>query len=133
MPSMESDQPSEQPEIKSGILREPDPLEAQSRKALVSEWCGKVNRAKRHWSDAHRRMREDMDFFMGKQWPFPKENEDRYVANIVQRHVQQRVASLYAKNPKAVAKRRKTMDFSIWDGSAGSAPPGNTLRAGRRP
>lgn len=120
MTPMESDQPAGPQDQKSTILRNPDPNEAQSRKSLVSEWCGKVNRAKRHWGEAHKRMREDMDFFMGKQWPFPKENEDRYVANIVQRHVQQRVASLYAKNPKAVAKRRKTMDFAIWDGSAGS-------------
>jgi hypothetical protein len=117
---MESDMQPGPDEGQSTIRRNPDPNEPQSRKSLVSEWCSKVNRAKKHWNEAHKRMREDMDFFMGKQWPFPKENEDRYVANIVQRHVQQRVASLYAKNPKAVAKRRKTMDFMIWDGSAGS-------------
>ena len=43
--------------------------------------------------------------FDDKAW-----SEDQYVANILQRHVQQRIA-LYAKNPKAVAKRRQRMNI----------------------
>jgi hypothetical protein len=111
-------EPFEQEKPKSGIIREPDQNAPQSRKAFVREWQDKVLRAKRHWGDSHTRMREDMDFFMGKQWPHG--NGDKYVANLVQRHVQQRVASLYAKNPKAVAKRRETIDFILWDENPGT-------------
>jgi hypothetical protein len=121
-------EPFEQEPAKSGIIREPDPAAPQSRKAFVREWQDKVLRAKRHWETAHTNMKEDMDFFMGNQWPHG--NGDKYVANLVQRHVQQRVASLYAKNPKAVAKRRQTIDFVLWDedpGSLQAAQTGNEI------
>lgn len=98
-----------------GIVREPDPAETAARKALVKEWENKVIRAKKHWERAFKNMKEDTDFYMGKQWPYATERDDRYVANLVQRHVQTRVASLYAKNPKAVAKRRRKLDFQIWN------------------
>jgi len=99
----------------NGIIRdaqEPDP----SRAALVKEWQDKVMRGKKHWRPAFDRMKEDMDFFMGRQWPDMQEKDDRYVANLIQRHVSQRVSALYAKNPKFVAKRRHTLDFTLWDG-----------------
>mgnify|MGYP006394592827 FL=1 len=38
-----------------------------------------------------------------------------YVANITGRHIQQLVSALYAKNPKAIARRRERLDFAIWD------------------
>ena len=100
---------------KSPMIRdakEPDP----SRAALVKEWQDKVQRTKKHWRPSFDRMKEDMDFFMGKQWPDAWEKDDRYVANLIQRHVSQRVSALYAKNPKFVAKRRRTLDFAMWDG-----------------
>lgn len=102
----------------AGIKRKPDENLRASRRALVREWTDKVIRAKKHWELAHRRMKEDSDFYMGKQWPFHRGDDDRYVANLAQRHVQTRVAALYAKNPKAVAKRRRGMDFRIWEGNA---------------
>ncbi len=127
MPPMESEPPElnepveidNEPENESGsgIVREVSADLRQSRRSLVREWADKILRAKTHWSEAHKKMRDDMDFFMGKQWPHG--NGDKYVANLVQRHVQQRVASLYAKNPKAVAKRRDTIDFVLWDGNPG--------------
>jgi hypothetical protein len=92
--------------LPSGIIREISAEQTVARRALVREWQDRVIRAKKHWEAPHKRMREDMDFLMGKQWHWHSENDDRYVANLVQRHVQQRVASLYAKNPKAIAKRR---------------------------
>lgn len=107
-------EPFEQEKPKSGIIRKPDPEQPRSSKALVNEWQDRIIRAKKHWDKAHKAMKQDMDFFMGKQWPYPTEHDERYVANIVQSHIKQKVASLYAKNPKAVAKRRKTMDFAIW-------------------
>src|SRR3546814_4004766 len=41
---------------------------------------------------------------------------ERYLANLVQLHINQTVAALYAKNPKAVARRKPRMEFRIWDG-----------------
>ena len=99
-----------------GIKREPDPAATAARKALVKEWENKIVKAKKHWERHMKSMKEDTDFYMGKQWPYHGERDDRYVANIVQRHVQTRVASLYAKNPKAVAKRRNKLDFRMWNG-----------------
>lgn len=98
---------------KSHIVRDAQ-RPAESRASLVKGWQDKVTRAKSHWKQSHARIREDIDFYMGKQWG--KELDDSYVANIVQRHVGQRVSALYAKNPKFVAKRRETIDFATWDG-----------------
>lgn len=99
-------------------LPEPDP----GRAALVTQLTANVKAAKGKWGPVYKRMRQDMNFAMGKQWPgapvTTSDNEDeRYVANIVQRHVQQRTAVLYAKNPKAVAKRKERIDYTVWDGT----------------
>jgi hypothetical protein len=123
---MENEEPIEskptetfgQEKPKSGVTRKPDPDQTRSSRALVGEWQDKLVRAKKHWERSHKTMKQDMDFFMGKQWPYPTEQDERYVANIVQSHIKQKVASLYSKNPKAVAKRRKTMDFAIWSEEA---------------
>ena len=117
-PLEQEQQEAEPQKASSGIIREISAEQTVARRALVREWQDRIIRAKKHWENPHKRMREDMDFLMGKQWPWHSESDDRYVANLVQRHVQQRVASLYAKNPKAIAKRRDTMDFTIWDGDA---------------
>src|SRR5690554_3843806 len=89
----------------------------EATKQLVGVWAGRVKRAKAHHADAFERMREDMRFARGLQWADQKDLKDsRYVANIVQRHLRQREAALYARNPKAVAYRRTTLDFPVWDG-----------------
>ena len=103
--------------ISGMILREtPDPKPA--RAALVKRWQEALKIAKEHWKADFKAMRDSMDFVRGNQWGNEGESKDKYVANLVQRHIQQRVASLYAKNPKAVCKRRKTLDFAVWDESA---------------
>ncbi len=96
---------------------------AQRRKALVSSMTKMVKSAKEHWKDVFKQMRDDQRFCAGSQWPgetksgyFNDAPDDRYVANITLRHVQQRVASLYAKNPKAIARRRKRLYSTVWDG-----------------
>ena len=99
---------------KSSMIREADKPEA-SRGALVKSFQDKIVRAKKHRKRSLDRMKEDVDFYMGKQWS-SSDTDDRYVANIVQSHVRQRVSALYAKNPKFVAKRRQTMDFQLWEG-----------------
>jgi hypothetical protein len=101
--------------VKSGMLREKPEIDA-SRSALVKKWQGKIQEAKAHWKDDFDRMKEDQGFVTGAQWE-GVEDDDKYTANIIQRHINQRVAALYAKNPKVIVRRRKTMDFKVWDGS----------------
>lgn len=87
-----------------------------SRKNLVSEMLARVSTAKGEHKKAFERMKADMDMvFHGydpKLW-----DDDKYSVNIAQRHVQQRTAALYAKNPRCVAKRRHRMMYQLWDGS----------------
>lgn len=87
------------------------------REALVKDILANVKRGKDTHAGTFKRMRRDMDLVRdgadrGK-WPASK-----YTANLVQRHVQQRVASLYAKNPRAVAKRKPMLAFTVWDEKA---------------
>ena len=92
----------------------PEPIER--RKRLVSTWVSKVKKAKRFWKPAFDRMREDQEFAFGKQWS--KDAQDRrYVANLTLRLVAQKTAFLYAKNPKAVAKKRQRLNATSWDES----------------
>lgn len=95
---------------------EPQPEEA--RKALVTAMADAVKQAKKHWGPAFDRMREDQDFAYGKQWS-KNNKERRYQANLVLRTIAQRVAVLYAKNPKAIARRREMILNTTWDGTHG--------------
>lgn len=90
----------------------PDPPDRRS--ALVKSWTSRVKQAKAHWKSAFDRMSEDEDFCFGKQWS-KNDNDRRYVANLTLRLVAQKTAFLYAKNPKAVARRRERLDATVWD------------------
>lgn len=92
---------------------EPDP----SRAALVEEWLGMIRDAENHWSKDFKRMRRNMKFANGQQWPGQGEDDQRFMVNLVQRVIKSTVASLYAKNPTVVAKAREKLDFTIWDGT----------------
>lgn len=97
----------------SGIKRD-NPTPPADTAAFITKWCGKIKGASKHWEKDFKRMREDMDFVrMGaeKDWT----DYDKYVANIVQQYVRQRVSRLYARNPKFTCKRIEKMDFTIWD------------------
>lgn len=92
--------------------KEPDAAEV----ALVTEWIKKVNEAKSHWDTDFKRMKKNMKFSRGLQWPDQKDIEhSQYVANLTLRQIQQGVAAVYAKNPTFVAKRKPKQDFLIWD------------------
>lgn len=68
---------------------------------------------KKHFERAFKRMRRDMFVAMhGREETW---SETKYTANICGRHVKQKTAALYAKNPKVTAKRRETLDFAVWD------------------
>jgi hypothetical protein len=91
------------------------PEVSDRRKALISAWTRRVKNAKAHWKKAYDRMLADEEFTFGKQWS--KDPDDtRYVANLTLRLVSQKTAFLYAKNPKAVARRRERINNTSWDG-----------------
>lgn len=99
----------------NGIERAaPEPTEA--RRALVGDILKEVKADEKHWEKAFKRMKADMAF-VRKQLPAETEDDPRAKVNIVQRHVNQRLASLYAKNPTFIAERRKRLDFAVWDGT----------------
>jgi hypothetical protein len=83
----------------------------------VKQWTKRIKAAKSHFEKDFKRMRQNMDFAAGIQ----REGQDtvgggpEYVCNFVNREVQQKVASLYARDPKAIARRRKRMMYSLWD------------------
>ncbi len=95
--------------------KEEKPEPEQRRKALVTHITANIKNAKKFHEKPFKQMKKDMDSalngFDDTAW-----SKEQYVANILQRHVQQRTAALYAKNPKAAAKRRNRMDYEIWDG-----------------
>jgi hypothetical protein len=94
---------------------QPEKQVSEADKSLVKQWLDNIENAKGHHRKAFKKMRDDIKFAKGQQWPEQSDGDERYVVNLVQRHIQQRVAALYAKNPKVVAKRKKRMEFSYWD------------------
>lgn len=83
--------------------------------ALVKKILSRIAEDKRHHAEAFKRMRRDMFVAMhGRESTWSEKN---YTANLAGRHVKQKTAALYAKNPKAVARRRETLDFAVWDES----------------
>lgn len=101
------------------------PQPEHSRAQLVKVWCDRIKADKKHFEKTFKRIRRNGDFVNGRQWQEddgraggrdPGVRDERYVANIALRHVQQRTASLYASNPKVVAQKRERMLATIWDG-----------------
>lgn len=105
----------EKPEAKPD--EENESAETMSRRALVKRWQERVRQAKARWEDDFERMRNNEDFVGGFQYKSqPKLEDDRYIANFTIRMINQKVATLYARNPEVVANRRKRLDFQLWDG-----------------
>lgn len=106
------DEPKEKPVKKS----EEDEA-TESEKKAVKAWIARIKDAERHWEPDFIRMRKNMEFVAGIQWDAQETIESkRYVANMTIRMVNQKVATLYARNPSVVATRRKRLDFQLWDG-----------------
>src|SRR6516225_368098 len=86
-----------------------------SETAFVKSWCERIRKARAKWEPDFKRMRDDMDFVAGYQWNSQRQlAEDRYIANFTIRSINQKVATLYARNPKVVAQRRQRLDFQLW-------------------
>jgi hypothetical protein len=95
---------------------------APERAAHVNRWNSRVQNARAFWKPVFDRMEEDRAFAAGRQWPGskPQSSQDdvsSYTANVTLRHIQQETASLYGKNPTVVARRRKKLNYTVWDGT----------------
>ncbi len=88
----------------------------EARKNLVNEWLEKIKKAAKHHKPAFDRMDKCMkiavDGTAEKTWV----DGDSYVVPIVNRHINQCVSQLYAKDPRLLASRRKKLMFQLWDG-----------------
>ena len=111
LPSAETPTQSEEPAT---------PTDA--RVALVTRLNAEIETANKKWMPVFKRMRKNMRFASGKQYQrslTANENveDERIKVEIVQRHVSQRTAALYARNPTVLAKRKPRLDFQLWDGT----------------
>lgn len=85
----------------------------QKQRNLVTKILKNIAKDRNHHAKAYERMRRDMAVARNghdKDW-----STDNYVANVTGRIVRQKTAALYAKNPKAVARRPERLDFKVWD------------------
>jgi hypothetical protein len=97
-------------------VSEDDKNASAARQKFVGDLLGRVDSAKSDHKNAFERMKRDMDMVF-KGFDPANWDDSKYVVNIAQRHVQQRTAALYAKNPRCVAKRRPRLMHQFWDGS----------------
>lgn len=90
----------------------------EDRCKLVQRIVKTIKSDKAHHEKSFKRMKRDMFVaFHGREETWSEKN---YKANIAGRHVKQKTAALYAKNPKATAKRAERLDFAVWDETAQS-------------
>lgn len=86
-----------------------------SRANLVKEWLNKAKANRKHWKPVFERMDKCQQLAAQgaeKTWV----EGENFVVPIINRHINQAVAQLYAKNPKAVSKRKRRMMYTLWDG-----------------
>lgn len=100
-------------ELLSGMAtdkpRSPDPAERE----LVEKLTTRIRDDRTHFDTPFKKMREDMD--LARTGAKNEPGDEDYVVNILGRHINQKTAALYAKNPKAIARRRERLDFQLWD------------------
>lgn len=103
----------------SGVQRDQPDIEP-GEKASVSKWQKKALASKKFFEKDFKRMREDMKIAKqggSDEWV----NGGNYTVPIINRYINQSVSGLYAKNPTAVAEKRKTLDYTLWDGKPDTA------------
>ena len=110
------------PPVEGKEIQRDRPTPDPSRAALVTKLCERIQSARRHWKPKFEQMRKNQRFVHGKQWPGQdgSNDENRYVVNLALSHINQRVAAIYAKNPRVVGKAKSRMWFSVWDGKTES-------------
>lgn len=100
-------------QIQRGVPNQPE-----ERVAFIKNWHKLIKDAKEtFFKRQFKGMLDDQQFVRGYQWGNTSSviKDDRYICNLVHRHIQKRTAALYAKNPRAIAKRKKRLDYAIWD------------------
>jgi len=91
-----------------------------AEEAQVKLWLKRIRNAEIKWEPDFAMMRRCMEFVRGLQWEGQVNLEDqRYVNNVTLKLVNQKVATLYARNPEAEVLRRKRRDFQVWDETQG--------------
>ena len=83
--------------------------------ARVSEWVGKIDRAEEHWKKPFAQMKTNRDIAAkgaNKKWV----EDGCFRVPILNRHINQAVAVLYARNPRSQVQRRKQLMYQLWDG-----------------
>lgn len=109
-----TDAPSKEPE--KVTEKKPQDNVKPATAALVKRWLKDIQESKEHWAPAFKRMDTCMHIAAeggSKDWT---SNEKNYVVGIVPRHINLSVSQLYARDPRAVAKRRRRLMYQIWDG-----------------
>lgn len=94
---------------------EDKPEATDGQKALIKKWTEKIIRAKERYEPVFKQMRKNQEFARfgaDKTW----RESGAYTVPILARHINQVVAGLYARNPKALASRRKRLYYKVWDG-----------------
>ena len=98
-----------------------DPADNRLEVETVKRWTSIIKKAKTYFDEDFKRMRSNMDFAAGLQYEGQdKMEEDRYIANFITHQTNQKTATLYAKNPKAEWKKRKRLEYQLWDGKVES-------------
>lgn len=118
------------------VEREKDTDIPSARSKLVSDMIDMVKRDKSHWASTFKQMKANKKFASGDQWPGEEKftGDDRsYVANITHRHIKQRTASIYARNPRFNFRKTKRLNYKIWDGTAQSLIQAQTILAENPP
>lgn len=97
---------------------ETDDPTREAERAEVKLWQSRIKESKRKFEPDFKRMRANMEFVTGLQWPnqVDLQGDERYSCNLTLRLVAQKVATLYAKNPTLEVTRRKQLDYQVWSG-----------------
>lgn len=91
-----------------------------SEEQTVRLWRNRIKDAQKYFEADFQRMTSNMEFAAGIQWPGQETIDDqskRYISNFITKHINDKVAALYAKDPKCEAKIRKRLNYELWDGS----------------
>lgn len=89
------------------------------REKLVKKWCDKIHRAEKFWAKTFKRMKQCRQLARDgadKDWL----DGNNYVVPLIPRHINAMVSALYAKDPRAEAKPRKKLLYTVWDGTEAS-------------
>lgn len=108
-------EPEQKSEGKSDVQRDTANIPEDIRK-LVQKTQEEIRADKYYYKKVYNRMREDMEYARlgaDKKWI----ETGNYTVPIINRFINQVVASLYAKNPKVQAKRKPKLMYANWDGT----------------